>query len=93
DQNIDTSDATGRLLFHMLGAIAQFETEIRAERQMEGILKAKQRGVKFGRRKTLTPSQIAELRQRREQGVLVKTLMTDYRLSKSSVYRYLNQVA
>ena len=36
DQNINTSDATGRLLFNMLGAIAQFETEIRAERQMEG---------------------------------------------------------
>jgi len=35
DQNIDTSDATGRLLFNMLGAIAQFETEIRAERQMD----------------------------------------------------------
>ena len=30
DQNIDTNDATGRLLFNMLGAIAQFETEIRA---------------------------------------------------------------
>jgi DNA invertase Pin-like site-specific DNA recombinase len=93
DQNIDTSDATGRLLFHMLGAIAQFETEIRAERQMEGILKAKQRGVKFGRYKTLTSAQIAELQQRREQGVPIKTLMADYRLSKSSVYRYLNQVA
>ena len=37
DQNIDTCDATGRLLFNMLGAIAQFETEIRAERQMDGI--------------------------------------------------------
>ncbi len=31
DQNINTADATGRLLFNMLGAIAQFETEIRAE--------------------------------------------------------------
>ncbi len=56
DQNIDTSDATGRLLFNMLGAIAQFETEIRAERQMDGIEKAKQRGVQFGRSKKLTPT-------------------------------------
>jgi DNA invertase Pin-like site-specific DNA recombinase len=40
DQSIDTSDATGRLLFNMLGAIAQFETELRAERQREGIQKA-----------------------------------------------------
>jgi DNA invertase Pin-like site-specific DNA recombinase len=37
DQNINTHDATGRLLFNRLGAIAQFETEIRAERQMNGI--------------------------------------------------------
>lgn len=85
--------ATGRLLFNILGAIAQFETEIRAERQMEGIQKAKARGVKFGREKRLTPSQCAELRQKRERGVLIKTLMQDYNLSKASVYRYLNQSA
>ena len=50
DQSIDTDNATGRLLFNMLGAIAQFETEIRAERQMDGIQKAKERGVRFGRK-------------------------------------------
>ena len=91
DQHIDTSDATGRLLFNMLGAIAQFETEIRAERQMDGIQKAKERGVRFGRRKTLATEQIAELRQRRGEGILIKTLMQDYRLSKASVYRYLGE--
>jgi DNA invertase Pin-like site-specific DNA recombinase len=89
DQSIDTSDATGRLLFNMLGAIAQFETEIRAERQMEGIQKAKARGVRFGRQKRLTREQITELRHRRKRGVLIKTLMQDYHLSKASVYRYL----
>jgi DNA invertase Pin-like site-specific DNA recombinase len=89
DQQIDTSDATGRLLFHMLGAIAQFETEIRAERQMDGIQKAKERGVHFGRKKTLTPAQVTELRHRRAHGDLIKTLMQDYDLSKASVYRYL----
>jgi DNA invertase Pin-like site-specific DNA recombinase len=68
DQHIDTSDATGRLLFHMLGAIAQFETEIRAERQMDGIRKAKERGVRFGRKKSLTADQVGKLRQRRQQG-------------------------
>lgn len=52
DQHIDPSDATGRLLFYMLGAIAQFETELRAERQREGIQKAQARGVHFGRQKT-----------------------------------------
>jgi DNA invertase Pin-like site-specific DNA recombinase len=90
DQNIDTSDATGRLLFNMLGAIAQFETEIRAERQMDGIQKAKERGVQFGRDKSLAPAQVTELQQRRQQGALIKTLMADYRISKATVYRYLN---
>ena len=89
DQSIDTSSATGRLLFNMLGAIAQFETEIRAERQREGIRKAKERGVKFGKRKKLNQRQVAELQEGRRQGVLIKTLMRDYGLSKTSVYRYL----
>jgi DNA invertase Pin-like site-specific DNA recombinase len=90
DQHIDTGDATGRLLFNMLGAIAQFETELRAERQMDGIQKAKARGVRFGKKKALDVEQIAALRQRRAQGTLIKTLMADYHLSKASVYRYLN---
>ncbi len=90
DQNIDTTDATGRLLFNMLGAIAQFETEIRAERQLDGIRKAKERGVLFGRQKRLALQQITELRRRRKKGTLIKTLMADYQISKASVYRYLN---
>jgi DNA invertase Pin-like site-specific DNA recombinase len=48
DQNINTNSATGRLLFNILGAIAQFETEIRAERQMDGIQKANQRPACIG---------------------------------------------
>jgi DNA invertase Pin-like site-specific DNA recombinase len=91
DQNIDTGDATGRLLFNMLGAIAQFETEIRAERQLDGIHKAKAQGVRFGRQKSLAQAQIAELQQRRKQGELIRTLMKAYGLSKASVYRYLAQ--
>jgi DNA invertase Pin-like site-specific DNA recombinase len=89
DQNINTGDATGRLLFNMLGAIAQFETEIRAERQIDGITKAKKKGVQFGARRKLTDEQITELKKKRKEGVLIKTLMKDYKLSKASVYRYL----
>lgn len=89
DQNIDTSDATGRLLFNMLGAIGQFETEIRAERQMDGIKKAKDRGVQFGKRPALTADQIEELREKRENGILIKDLMAHYGLSKATIYRYL----
>ena len=91
DQNIDTSDATGRLLFNMLGAIGQFETEIRAERQMDGIKKARDRGVQFGKRPALSEAQIAELRDKRDNGTLIKDLMVHYGLSKATIYRYLGR--
>jgi DNA invertase Pin-like site-specific DNA recombinase len=91
DQQIDTHTSTGRLLFHMLGAIAQFETEIRAERQRDGIEHAKARGVRFGRRKALPRQRIAEVQARRRQGTPIGTLMDDYRISKATVYRYLAQ--
>ena len=77
----------------MLGAIAQFETEVRAEQQRDGIQKAKERVVKFGKRKKLNPQQAVELQERRRQDALIKTLMKDHDLSKSNVYRYLNQKA
>lgn len=91
DQNIDTSDATGRLLFNMLGAIGQFETEIRAERQADGIAKAKERGVAFGRKAILSSEQIEQLKEKRSAGVLIKELMQEYGISKTSVYRHLQQ--
>jgi len=90
DQSIDTSTSTGRLLFAMLGAIAQFETEIRAERQRDGIEKAKQNGVHLGRRYKLSEEEQQAMKQRRKSGALIATLMEDYKLSKKSVYNYLN---
>jgi len=89
DQQIDTTTSMGRLLFHMLGAIAQFETEIRAERHRDGIQNARARGVPFGRRKALPRQRIAELQGQRQQGTSIRTLMHDYRLSRATVYRYL----
>ncbi len=90
DQQINTNDATGRLLFNMLGAISQFETEIRAERQMDGIAKAKAKGVPFGRHKSLTDQQIADMRTKRQQGMSIRTLMNEYGVSKATIYRYLH---
>jgi DNA invertase Pin-like site-specific DNA recombinase len=89
DQNIDTSDATGRLIFHVLASIGQFETEIRKERQMDGIAKAKKKGVHFGRKPALNNKQIKQLKSDREEGYKIKELMSKYKLSKSVVYKYL----
>ncbi len=89
DQNIDTSTPTGKLLFNMLASIAEFETEIRKERQLEGIEKAKEKGVQFGRKAKLNDQQIESLRRDRESGIKIKDLMNRYGLSKASVYRLL----
>jgi len=89
DQNIDTSTPTGKLLFNMLASIAEFETEIRKERQLEGIAKAKDNGVKFGAKAKLTDNQLDMMRQKRAGGALIKDLMSEFSLSKASVYRLL----
>ena len=88
-QQIDTATPTGKLLFNMLASIAEFETEIRKERQLDGIAKAKQKGVKFGAKPKLSTVQLEEMRARRNSGVLIRDLMADYGLSKASVYRLL----
>ena len=58
---------------------------------MDGIKKAKDRGVQFGKRPALSDDQIAELREKRASGTLIKDLMADYRLSKATIYRYLSE--
>lgn len=49
EQSIDTTTPTGRLMFNMLAEIAEFETDLRQERQLEGIAKAKEEGRYKGR--------------------------------------------
>ena len=77
------------MLFGMLSVIAQFETELRAERQREGIAKAQRAGVHFGRTKALTPEQAAELRALRAEGVTLAALRQRYAIGKTALYRYL----
>lgn len=89
DQAIETRSPTGRLLFHVLGAIAEFETALRKERQLEGIAHAKALGVRFGRKPALSPAQIAAVREHRTAGLPIKVLMQEYGLSKAAIYRYL----
>ena len=47
DQAIDTASPTGRLLFHVLAAIGEFERDLIRERSAEGVARAKAHGVKF----------------------------------------------
>jgi DNA invertase Pin-like site-specific DNA recombinase len=87
---MDTTTKTGKLLLGILALIAEFESDIRKERQREGIAKARERGVAFGRQPKLTDAQVLELREKRDGGVLIRALMAEYGLSKASVYRALS---
>jgi DNA invertase Pin-like site-specific DNA recombinase len=87
DQSIDTTTPAGRLTFHLLGAVAEFERDLIAERRNEGIDKAKARGVKFGRRDKLTETQIEELRAAYGAGETRQALMQRFGISKSTFYR------
>ena len=91
DQDVDTTTKNGKLLFGMLALMAEFEQDLRKERQADGIAAAKARGVQLGRPASMTSSNIEDLRAKRAQGALIRDLMVEYGLSKSSVYRLLSQ--
>ncbi len=59
----------------MLGAIAQFETE----RQIDGIQKAKARGMQFGAQRKLTDEQVVKLKRRRKSGKFILLRICYYR--------------
>jgi DNA invertase Pin-like site-specific DNA recombinase len=89
DPSIDTTSRTGKLVMGILALIAEFENDIRHERQMDGIKKAQERGVKFGRKREVTAEKIAEIKTLREAGITVPKIMRQTGLSKASVYRAL----
>jgi DNA invertase Pin-like site-specific DNA recombinase len=78
------------LLLGILALIAEFENDIRKERQLDGIAKAKAQGVKFGRKVKLTDGLATEIRSMRsDQGMTIAKIMKARDLSKSTVYRAL----
>ena len=89
DPSIDTTSRTGKLVMGILALIAEFESDIRRERQMDGIAKAHERGVRFGRKRKLTLEKVAEIRELREAAT-VPEIIKRTGLSKASVYRALS---
>jgi len=83
-QALDTTTSEGRLLLHIMGAFAEFETSIRRERQAEGIAKAKVKGVYKGRPRSIDALQVAELRA---QGEGASAIARKLGISRASIYR------
>jgi DNA invertase Pin-like site-specific DNA recombinase len=89
DQLIDTSSSTGRLMFNMISSIAEFENDLRAERQREGIAKAIENGVKFGRPPKRTPEIDAMIVETRKKGVSIGKISKQFNLGEATIYRVL----
>ena len=88
--NIDTSTASGKAFLGMLGAFAEFETNLRRERQLEGIAKAKIAGVYKGRPASIDADQV---RQLKSDGQGASEIAKRLGIGRASVYRLLAGVA
>src|SRR5262249_17414866 len=86
EQPIDTGTAAGKCFLDMLGGFAEFETNLRRERQLEGIASAKARGVYNGRKTSIDPTKIKKMKA---DGVGASAIAKALKIGRASVYRAL----
>jgi DNA invertase Pin-like site-specific DNA recombinase len=86
EQPIDTSTAAGKAFLDMLGVFAEFETNLRRERQLEGIAQAKVRGVYKGRKPSIDRARVLELHT---TGLGPTEIADELQIGRASVYRVL----
>ena len=84
EQAIDTGTAAGKAFLDVLGVFAEFETNLRKERQLEGIAKAKEAGVYKGRKPSIEPAKIRELQA---EGLGATDIAKRLGIGRASVYR------
>jgi DNA invertase Pin-like site-specific DNA recombinase len=87
EQPIDTGTAAGKCFLDTLGVFAEFETNLRRERQLEGIAKAKAAGVYKGRPASIDAAQVRELKA---QGHGATAIAKALNIGRASVYRVLD---
>ncbi len=89
-QGIDTTTPGGRLFFHMLAAIAEFEHDLIVERTHDGLAAARARGRKGGPKFKMTPNKIAQARAMYDGGQhTVQEIADTFGVSRPTVYRHL----
>jgi len=90
-ENIDTSTASGQLLFNIMGSLAQFERCLITERVQAGLIAARKRGRVGGRPKVLDDSKIKAMRAMTAQGMCVADICRTVGVSRATFYR--NRIA
>lgn len=89
---IDTSSSGGRLLFHLLAAMAEFERSLISERTKAGMSAARARGSRIGRRPAMTAHQIADARIALEgEKIPIHTVAAQYSVHPRTLLRVLKQ--
>ncbi|MBK1667650.1 integrase [Rhodovibrio sodomensis] len=88
EQPFDTGDIYGELTMNLLGVFADFETKLRRERQMEGIERAKAKGVYKGRPPKIDTDKVRELR---DEGMGATAIAKEMGIGRASVYRVLDE--
>jgi DNA invertase Pin-like site-specific DNA recombinase len=93
-QGIDTKTPAGKMLFHVLAAIAEFERDLISERTKDGLTAARARGRKGGRRPVLTPDKLATARTLVDGKQHTMQQIADViGVSRASLYRALDEKA
>ena len=89
EQPISTKDASSKCFLDMLGVFSEFETNLRRERQLEGIARAKEKGVYQGRKAKIDIERIKVLK---EEGLGATAIARQMNIHRDSVYRLLKKV-
>lgn len=84
---IDTTTSTGKLVFHIMGALAEFERDLIRERTIAGMAAARARGVKIGRPSKLTHRQIAQAKSLHARGATLTSLAPRYKVDRTTLSR------
>lgn len=93
DTAVDTTTRTGKLVMGILALIAEFETAIRKERQMEGIAKAKSEGRTGGRPKQVTDDVRETILRLRGEGMSIRAIAAEVGLSKATIQKVIPGLA
>ncbi|OIS90841.1 recombinase family protein [Brucella cytisi] len=88
-ENIDTTTSGGRLVFHLFGALAQFERDLIRERTRAGLQAAEEHGRRGGRQAVVTPDKLAKARQHLAAGLNVREAAARVKVSKTALYEAL----
>jgi len=91
-ENIDTTSTSGKLIFHIFAALAEFEREIISERIKAGLKAGRTRGRFGGRPKKLDVKQTQMVKKRwKDHSVTIDEICRMFDISKTAKYRYLKE--